>query len=86
MKHPKVTNISNNVTRSLDEHEGYFSYILSPFKKIFHKKEPLDRAELATKHGDRKKCEGDINCEAEFFIRQKRKMLELSKTMPVVPD
>uniref|UniRef100_A0A803M748 Uncharacterized protein n=1 Tax=Chenopodium quinoa TaxID=63459 RepID=A0A803M748_CHEQI len=78
MKQPKL-NLNNNVG-SLDERENYFSYILSPYKNKHHKKKSLDchKVETAIKHGDYKKCEGDINCEAEVFIRRKHKKKPLN--------
>lgn len=82
-------NYKNNNIYSLDERESYFSYILSPFRKKNHSKKPLEdtKMEITIKHGDHKKCEGDINYEAEMFIRRKRKMLELSKTMvPIITE
>ncbi|KMT07745.1 hypothetical protein BVRB_6g146670 [Beta vulgaris subsp. vulgaris] len=85
MTHPKSNIKNNNNIRSLDERENYYSYILSPFTNHHHKKKPLARldsrkVENAIKHGDYKKCEGDINCEAEIFIRQKHRKLERSNT------
>ncbi|KMT07741.1 hypothetical protein BVRB_6g146630 [Beta vulgaris subsp. vulgaris] len=77
-----------NYNHSLDENESYFNYILSPYNNQHQKNNPLARldsrkVENAMRHADHKKCEGDINCEAEIFIRQKHKKLELSKTMPL---
>ena len=83
MKQQKTNSNSKNKIQSLDEREGYYSYILSPYKnknKNNHKKRTLDcrKVESAIKHGDYKKCEGDINCEAEVFIREKHKKLARS--------
>ncbi|KMT07747.1 hypothetical protein BVRB_6g146690 [Beta vulgaris subsp. vulgaris] len=79
MTQPKSSiNINNNI-QSLDERESYFSYILSPYKNHLHKKKTLNyKVENVMKHGDYTKCEGDINCEADIFIRRKHMKLERS--------
>uniref|UniRef100_A0A803L0U3 Uncharacterized protein n=1 Tax=Chenopodium quinoa TaxID=63459 RepID=A0A803L0U3_CHEQI len=85
MKQPN-SNQNNNI-HTLDERESYFSYILSPYKDSNHQEKPFNghhRVESAIKNGDNKKCNGDIDCEAEVFIRLKHKKLELSKTMSMV--
>ncbi|CAO2829293.1 unnamed protein product [Amaranthus hypochondriacus] len=83
MKQQKTNSNYKNKIQSLDERESYYSYILSPYKskksknKNTCKKKTLDcrKVESAIKHDDYKKCEGDINCEAEVFIREKHKKL-----------
>uniref|UniRef100_A0A803M736 Uncharacterized protein n=1 Tax=Chenopodium quinoa TaxID=63459 RepID=A0A803M736_CHEQI len=87
MKQPNYSNQNNNNIHTLDERESYFSYILSPYKGSNHKKKQINgpqRVESAIKNGDNKKCNGDVDCEAEVFIRLKHKKLELSKTMSMV--
>lgn len=85
MKQQK-SNVKKKV-RSIDERESYFSYILSPYD-MQHKHEDtkLDsrKVEKAIKHGDCEICEGDVNCEAEVFIRQMRGKLENGKTMHLI--
>lgn len=82
-------------SHSLDEGESYFSYLLSPLRKPNHKV-----GEIAVEHGGgrgggggscggggygkHERCQGDVDCEAELFIRHKHKKLELSKTMPSI--
>lgn len=79
MKHPKSNlNNNNNNIHSIDESESYFSYMLSPYTNNH------DKVESAIKNGDKKKCEGDVDCEAEVFIRQKHRRLELSRTMSMI--
>ncbi|KMT07733.1 hypothetical protein BVRB_6g146560 [Beta vulgaris subsp. vulgaris] len=86
MRHPN-SNLNHNINNihSLDEREKYFSSILSPYQNN-QKQKPIDhhKVENAIKHGDCKKCDGDVNCEAEVFIRQRHRKLELNKTMPVI--
>uniref|UniRef100_A0A803L0U5 Uncharacterized protein n=1 Tax=Chenopodium quinoa TaxID=63459 RepID=A0A803L0U5_CHEQI len=88
MKQPN-SNLNNNNSnvRSLDERESYFSYILSPPYKISHQKKSVNdrsKVENAIKHGDFKKCEGDVNCEAEVFIQRKRKKFEHNNSTFVI--
>lgn len=89
---------SNQKSKIINDQESYFSFILSPFKRIKSKnnknknnksdqqtqpqssynveRRPFDNGKYA-KEG----CEGNVDCEAEVFIREKRKNLLLSKTM-----
>ena len=82
MKQPNsYYNHNNSNIHIIDERDNYFSYILSPFKnKNYNKPVESNKIESAIKHGDSKKCQGDIDCEAEVFIQQKHKKLEYSKT------
>ena len=76
---------------SLDECETYFSHVLSPLRKNknrhnhHQKQQPPTSHRVVSGHEFRKECcEGDVDCEAEAFIREKHKQLELSKTMSMI--
>lgn len=87
MKQPK-SNLNNNI-QSLDERGSYFPYILLPYDmQNNHEKKRLDsrKVEKAIKHGDCEICDGDVNCEAEVFIRQKHRKLERGKTMHMIVE
>jgi len=84
----------NQSAYALDEGETYFSHMLSPLRKNenrnthYLKQQPptSHKVEIAIKNGEFKKacCAGDIDCEAEAFIREKHRQLELSKTKSMI--
>ncbi|KAL2903420.1 Aspartyl/glutamyl-tRNA(Asn/Gln) amidotransferase subunit B [Bienertia sinuspersici] len=81
------SNNNNKNIPSLDERESYFSYILSPYNmNNHHEKKQVDRhlVEKAIKQGDCEICNGDVNCEAEVYIRQQHRKLKNCKTFPEI--